>query len=96
VIAGLVAAKSLDDDAGKQHASAGANANYSGRTLGGFSGFGLFGSLVSMGPKPIGAALGYYGLAWSAYSTVVSRGREVVFEKNSPMTIRFGAPPRNR
>jgi hypothetical protein len=93
-IAGLVAARSLDDDAGK-HASGGANANYSGRGLGGFSGFGLFGTLASMGPRPIGATLGFYGLGWSVYSTVVSRGREVTFEKNSPMAIRFGAPARS-
>lgn len=94
IIAGLVAAKSMDDDAGKQNASAGANANYSGRSLGGFSGFGLFGTLASFGPKPIGSALGFYGLAWSTYTTVVSRGQEVTFEKNSALGIRFAAPPR--
>lgn len=94
VIAALIAAKSLDNDAGKQNASAGANANYSGRTLGGFSGFGLFGTLASFGPPPIGTALGYYGLAWSVYSTIVSRGHEVTFEKNSALGIRFAAPSR--
>ncbi len=94
IIAGLIAAKSIDDDAGKQNASAGANANYSGRSLGGFSGFGLFGTLASFGPKPIGGALGYYGLAWSVYSTVISRGHEVTFEKNSALGIRFAAPSR--
>ena len=94
VIAALIAAKSLDEDAGKQNASAGANANYSGRALGGFSGFGLFGTLASFGPRPIGAALGYYGLAWSVYSTIVSRGQEVTFEKNSALGIRFAAPSR--
>ncbi len=92
VIAGLVAAKSMDNDAGKQNASAGANANYSGRGLGGFSGFGLFGTAASFGPRPIGAALGFYGLAWSAYSTIVSRGQEVTFEKNSALGIRFTPP----
>jgi hypothetical protein len=96
VIAGLVAAKSMDNDAGKQNASGGANANYGGRGFGGFSGFGLFGTIASMGPRPIGATLGFYGLGWSVYSTVVSRGREVVFEKNSAIAIRFGTPPRHR
>jgi hypothetical protein len=95
VVAGLIAAKSLDSDSGKT-ASGGANANYSGRALGGFSGFGLFGTAAVYGPKPIGAALGFYGLAWSVYTTVVSRGREVVFEKNGAMAIRFGPPPRTR
>jgi hypothetical protein len=96
VIAGLIAAKSMDDDTGKQNASGGANANYSGRTLGGFSGFGLFGSALARGPKPIGAVLGFYGLGWSVYSTVVSRGREVSFEKNTAMAIRFGSPAKKR
>lgn len=91
VIAGLVAAKSMDNDAGKQNASGGADANFSGRSLGGFSGFGLFGAAIARGPRPIGSALGFYGLAWSAYSTVISRGREVVFEKNTAMSIRFGS-----
>ncbi len=96
VIAGLVAAKSMDNDAGKQNASGGAEANYGGRGLGGFSGFGLFGTVAAMGPPPVGAALGFYGLVWSAYSTIVSRGREVIFDKNSAIAIRFGAPPRSR
>lgn len=95
VVAGLIAAKSLDNDEGKT-SSGGANANYSGRGLGGFSGFGLLGTFVMYGPKPLGTALGFYGLAWSVYSTVISRGRDVVFEKNSAMAIRFGPPPRNR
>jgi len=91
IIAGLVAAKSMDNDAGKQNASGGAEANYSGRGLGGFSGFGLFGTAAVYAPRAVGSALGFYGLAWSAYSTVISRGREVVFEKNNDMAIRFGA-----
>ncbi len=92
IIAGLVAARSADNDAGKQNASGGGNANYSGRSLGGFSGFGLLGTAASQGPRPIGTALGYYGLAWSVYSNIISRGREVTFEKNSAIAIRFGGP----
>jgi hypothetical protein len=79
----------MDNDTGKAQASAGAN--YSGRTLGGFSGFGLFGSLVALAPKPVGSVLGVYGLAWSVYSTVVSRGQEVTFPKNTAIEINFGA-----
>jgi hypothetical protein len=98
VIAGLVAAKSLDNDEGKQTASGtgGAGANTSGRTLGGFSGFGLLGIAAARGPRQIGAALGFYGLAWSVYSNVIARGREVTFEKNTAMAIRFGEAPRKR
>jgi hypothetical protein len=96
-IAALVAAKSLDNDAGKQTASGtggAAGANTSGRALGGFSGFGLLGIAAARGPRNIGAALGFYGLAWSVYSNVVARGGEVTFQKNTAMAIRFGAPPR--
>jgi hypothetical protein len=95
-IAALVATKSLDNDTGKQTASGSAGANTSGRALGGFSGFGLLGIAAARGPREIGAGLGFYGLAWSVYSNVVARGREVTFEKNTAMAIRFGAPPRKR
>jgi len=93
LLAGLIAAKSMDNDTGKQTASGGANANYSGATLGGFSGFGLFGMALAQGPRPIGTALGFYGLGWSVYTTIVSRGRDVTFDKESAMAIRFAASP---
>jgi hypothetical protein len=98
IIAGLVAAKSLDNDAGKQSSSGtnAAGANTSGRSLGGFSGFGLLGIAAARGPRNIGSALGFYGLAWSVYSNLVARGREVTFEKNTAMAIRFGATPRKQ
>jgi hypothetical protein len=95
-IAALVAAKSLDNDTGKQTASGTGSANTPGRTLGGFSGFGLLGIAAARGPHQIGAGLGFYGLAWSVYSNLIARGREVTFEKNTAMGIRFGAPPRKR
>jgi len=89
----MVAAKAADNDAGKhqQTATGGGDANYGGRTLGGFSGLGLLGSAVARGPRSIGMALGYYGLACSVYSTIISRGQEVEFRKNTDMEIRFGS-----
>jgi hypothetical protein len=66
VVAGLIAAKSMDNDAGRQTASGGADANYSGRALGGFSGFGLLGTAVAQAPHPVGAAFGFYGLGAAA------------------------------
>jgi hypothetical protein len=96
VIAGLVAAKSLDNDAGKQTASGSGSPNTAGLALGGFSGFGLFGIALSRGPAAIGSALGFYGLGWSVYSNVISRGHEVVFQQNTAMAIRFGTPPRKK
>jgi hypothetical protein len=40
-------------------------------------------------------AFGYYGLAWSVYSSVFARGGEVQFDKDAVMDIKFGArtPP---
>ncbi len=94
-VAALVAVKTLDEDAGKQTVSGGGSANLGGRSLGGFSGFGLFGTAAARwGPPALGQALGFYGLAWSVYSTVVSRGNDVTFEKNAAVAIRFGSPPK--
>jgi hypothetical protein len=93
-VAALVAVKTLDEDAGKQTASGGGTSNAGGRSLGGFSGFGFLGTIAArQGPAALGEALGFYGLAWSVYSTVVSRGNDVTFEKNAAMAIRFGNPP---
>ena len=92
-IAGLVAARTLDNDPGKEQTAG--HANYSARGLGGFSGFGLLGSAAPLGPRFVGTALGFYGLAWSVYTTVVSRGMEVTFERNTATAIRF-TPPRQR
>jgi hypothetical protein len=36
---------------------------------------------------------GYYGLAWSVYSSVIAKGGEVQFDKNAMMDIRFGGRP---
>ena len=92
-IAAIVAAKTLDEDAGKQTASGDGSSNLAGRSLGGFSGFGLLGTIAAhQGPPVVGEALGFYGLAWSVYSTVISRGREVTFEKHAAVAIRFGNP----
>ena len=63
----------------------------SGRTLGGGFGLGMLGAAISQTSPYVGMAFGYYGLAWSAYSTVVGRGPEVEFENNAMMDIKFGA-----
>ena len=94
VLALIVASRAADNDAGRDKVgSAGGNANYGGRTLGGFSGLGLLGSVAAQGSKTFGAVLGYYGLAWSVYNTVISRGNEVEFKKNTAISVRFGATP---
>ena len=37
----------------------------------------------------MGAAFGYYGLAWSVFSTVIARGAEVEFGKDAAIDIGF-------
>jgi hypothetical protein len=92
-VALIIASKAADNDAGRNHSASGAGgeANVSGRTLGGLSGFGLVGAVSSQGSKYIGMAFGYYGLALSVYSNVVAKGGEVVFNQNAMMDVRFGA-----
>jgi hypothetical protein len=94
LISVMIASRAADNDAGRNHAG-GADANVSGRTLGGVSGFGLLGAAAAQGSRYIGAALGYYGMAWSVYANVIARGGEVEFDRNAVIDIRFGTrtPP---
>lgn len=94
VLALLVASRAADNDAGRDRVgNAGGEANYGGRTTGGFSGFGLAGSLAAQGSKTVGSVLGYYGLGWTVFNTIISRGNEVEFKKNTAISVRFGASP---
>jgi len=90
MVALIVANRAADNDAGRTAGSAGSTSNYGGRTLGGVSGFGLLGSAAAQSSKTLGAVLGYYGLAWTVYSTIISRGNEVEFKKNTAINVRFG------
>jgi len=94
-VALIVAGRPADNDEGRNRigGTGGADGNRGGRALGGLSGFGLLGSAAAQASKTAGTALGYYGLAWSVYSTFVSRGREVEFPKNAAMEVRFGRQP---
>jgi hypothetical protein len=88
----VLASRSADNDAGHHgNAGAGGDANVSGRTLGGGLGLGMAGAAVSQTSRWVGLAFGYYGFAWSVYSSVVARGGEVQFEKNAMMDIKFGS-----
>jgi hypothetical protein len=55
----------------------------------------MLGAAASQSSPYVGMAFGYYGLAWSVYSSVFARGGEVQFDKNAMMDIKFGArtPP---
>jgi hypothetical protein len=56
----------------------------------------MLGAAVSQSSRYVGMAFGYYGLAWSVYSSVFARGGEVQFDKNAVMDIKFGTrtPPK--
>ena len=88
LIAAFIASKSADNDTNKTTGTPQNNAG--GRALGGASGFGLLGIVASRTSPNVGAALGYYGLAWSVYLNIVARGSEVEFRKNASLEVRFG------
>jgi hypothetical protein len=69
----------------------GGGPNLAGRTLGGGLGLGLLGAAIAQTSPYVGMALGYYGLGWSVYSSIVGRGAEVESEKNAMMDIKFRA-----
>jgi hypothetical protein len=96
----LVARAAGDNDRIRDRSGAitGQSSNIGGRTLGGGLGFGLLGSIAAQSSRNVGAALGYYGLAWAVYSTVIARGREVQFNKDAVIDVGFNqrANPENR
>ena len=87
----LIANKSMDNDAGRRTATGATDANVTGRTLGGFSGFGMAGTFIAQSSKYVGTAFGLYGMGLSVYSNVIARGSEVEFGRNAMIEIKFGA-----
>jgi hypothetical protein len=91
VVASQASYEGRHPDADEPGVFVGGGAHVSGRTLGGGLGLGMLGAAISQTSPYVGMAFGYYGLAWSAYSTVIGRGPEVEFENNAMMDIKFGA-----
>jgi hypothetical protein len=62
------------------------------RTGAGGSGFGLAGSLITFAARsaPVSIAFGVYGASSSIYSNFLSRGRDVVLVRDTPLEIGFG------
>ena len=92
-LSAMIARSAADNDAGRMRNGTvvGPNSNVGGRTLGGASGFGLLGTAASQTSRFVGAAFGYYGMAWSVYTNVIARGTEVQFGKNAMIDIRFNS-----
>jgi hypothetical protein len=63
------------------------------RGVGGFIGMGLVGAAVSQITRPVGIAMGAYGAARTMYSNVLGKGREVIFQADTPIQIRLAPGP---
>jgi hypothetical protein len=87
----MIARSAGDNDPirNQSHQIIGQSQNVGGRTVGGGFGFGLLGVGIAQSSRWVGAAFGYYGMAWSLFSTVISRGGEVQFGKDAMVEIRF-------
>jgi hypothetical protein len=91
----MIARRSGDNDPIRNQGGqvVGQSQNVGGRTIGGGFGFGLLGAGVAQSSRWVGAAFGYYGMAWSLFSAVIARGSEVQFGKDAMVVIRFDARP---
>jgi type IV secretory pathway VirB10-like protein len=88
----LIASRAAHADRDKEEGGtvgSGSNPNVGGRTIGGGFGLGLVGTGLAQTSPSVGMALGYYGMAWTVYSTVFARGPEVQFGENAVVEIRF-------
>lgn len=91
VIAGIAAANSMDNDSGQGSLVATDSASPGVGGIAGFSGLGLPGTIAGVNSRIAAAAIGYYGFAWSIYSNIVSRGREVEFQRNTTLKLQLGS-----
>jgi hypothetical protein len=87
----LVAAAAARPDAERGTVDTGGDPGV--RTAAGGSGFRLVGAVVSLAAKstPVSILLSSYGASASIYSNFLSRGRDVILPKDTPLEISFGA-----
>ena len=91
-LAVLLAAAASHTDS--EHGSVDASGDPGVRTAAGGSGFRLTGAVLSLAVRsqPVSMAFGAYGASASIYSNFLSRGRDVVLPRDTPLEIGFGAP----
>jgi hypothetical protein len=91
-LAVMIAAAASHTDA--EHGNVDAAGDPGVRAASGASGSRLTGALLSLAIKsqPVSIAFGAYGASSSIYSNFLSRGHDVVFPKDTPVEIGFGAP----
>jgi hypothetical protein len=88
----LLAAAASHPDA--EHGTTDAAGDPGVRTAAGGSGFRLAGAVISLAAKstPVSMVFAAYGASTSLYSNFLSRGRDVVLPKDTPLEIGFGNP----
>jgi hypothetical protein len=91
-LAVLLAAAASHSDS--EHGTVDAGGDPGVRTAAGGSGFRLTGAVLSLAVKstPVSMVFGAYGASMSIYANFLSRGRDVVLPKDTPVEIGFGAP----
>jgi hypothetical protein len=91
-LAVMLAAAASHTDA--EHHTVDAGGDPGVRTAAGGSGFRLTGAVLGLAVKstPVSMAFGAYGASMSIYANFLSRGRDVVLPKDTPLEIGFGNP----
>lgn len=77
-----------------EHGTTDAAGDPSVRAGAGISGYGFSGSLITLAARsqPVSIGFAAYGAGFSVYRNFLSRGKDVVFVKNTPIEIGFGLP----
>jgi hypothetical protein len=83
----------IDGDADDTVGGAAASGNIGSGGVGGFIGFGLIGTALSMISHPAALAFGALGVARSVYSSVIAKGQEVTFAADTPIEVQLAAAP---
>jgi hypothetical protein len=84
----------LDQDSISSGQSAAAKRTW--RMIAGASGYGVAGSVAAQASKQVATSLSFYGLAWSVFTHVVSRGHEVRVGEGTPVVVRIESSPASR
>lgn len=78
---------------GHEHRLHGSDGNPNSQSLGGFLGFSLIGAAVARLSQPLGLTFALVGVARTAYSSVVAKGRDVRFPADTPVEIQLAPGP---
>jgi hypothetical protein len=93
----LSASMRADEVPGDEGGSeAGSYTTAGGRALTGLVGFGAAGLALSQVSRPVSVGIGLAGLARSVYTTVLGRGRDVVFAADTPIQVQLAPGPSPR